>query len=211
MVVLTKADLTDEGKDYRRRAVNVAPGVPVEVVNALDSESIDGLRSWISAGSTIALVGSSGVGKSTLVNTLAGATVMATGGIREKDAKGRHTTSYRALHRLDGGGILLDVPGMRELKVSDVGDALAEVFDDIEALSGQCWFSDCRHQSEPGCAVLRAIGEGRLDARRLSNYRKLLKEDAHHNQSLAERRETGRAFGKIVKGAMAAKRNRTGR
>ena len=211
VIVLTKADLTDDGENYRSKAAAVARDVPVEVVNALGAESLDGLRSWVAAGSTVALVGSSGVGKSTLVNTLAGKTVMATGRIREQDAKGRHTTSYRALHLLDGGGILLDVPGMRELKVADVGAALGEVFDDIEALAGQCRFSDCVHESEPGCAVRAAIEDGRLDSRRFGNYLKLLREDAFHNRSLAERRENERSFGRLVKGAMAAKRDRTGR
>ncbi len=211
VIVLTKADLAEGVDDYRARATAAARDVPVEVVNALDSAALDGLRSWISPGSTAALVGSSGVDKSTLLNTLAGEMVMETGGIREKDAKGRHTTSYRTLHLLDSGGILLDVPGMRELKVAAISDALGEVFDDIEALASQCRFSDCRHESEPGCAVRRAIDESRLDPRRLANYKKLLREDAIHNQSLVERRASERAFGKLVKGAMAAKRDRTTR
>ena len=211
VVVLTKSDLTDSAEEYRRQAQAVAREAPVEVVNALDADCLDGLRGRVSSGSTVALVGSSGVGKSTLVNTLAGRAVMATSGIREKDAKGRHTTSFRALHLLEGGGILLDVPGMRELKVADVSDALGEVFDDIESLAGECRFSDCLHESEPGCAVQEAVSAGRLEPRRLANYKKLQREDAHHNQTLAERRESGRAFGKVVRDAMAAKRNRTGR
>lgn len=206
VVVLTKADLTGEGEAFRQRALAVRPHVPVELVNALDAGSMAGIAAWISGGATVALVGSSGVGKSTIVNTLSGKTVMQTAGIREKDAKGRHTTTFRALHRLESGGILLDVPGLRELKVADIGESLSGLFDDIAALAAGCRFSDCAHDSEPGCAVRRAIDDGELDVRRLANYRKLQQENAFHNATLAERRNRGREFGRIVKEAVALKR-----
>ena len=142
------------------------------------------------------------------MNTLSGSEIVETGGVREQDAKGRHTTSYRSLHRLSGGGLLLDVPGMRELKLADLDTALAEVFDDIESLAKQCRFRDCDHNDEPGCAVREALESGELDARRLGNYRKLLIEDARNSASIAELRHRDKQFGKTIKAHLALKRTR---
>lgn len=208
VIVLTKTDLVDDVDDYVRRARNTQAGVPVEAVNALDPASLDGVRSWIDQTSTVALVGSSGVGKSTLLNTLAGLSIAATGEIREDDKKGRHTTTHRELHILPSGGLLIDVPGMRELRVAEINDSIGAVFDDIEALAEHCKFADCQHETEPGCAVLRAVEEGKLDSRRLSNYRKLLRENALATTSLAEKRARDRAFAKVVKQGKALKRQR---
>jgi ribosome biogenesis GTPase len=141
------------------------------------------------------------------LNTLSGRELAATGGIREDDKKGRHTTTHRQLHRLPTGGLLIDVPGMRELKVADVGESLEVVFDDIERLARQCKFSDCQHASEPGCAVTRAIEEGQLDPRRLSNYQKMQRENAQATATLAEKRAQGRSFAKVVKGVKALKQS----
>ena len=207
VIVLTKTDLSADADAYAERARSVQPGVSVEAVNALDGTTLGGVRAWIERGSTVALVGSSGVGKSTLLNSLAESNLSATGAIREDDKKGRHTTSHRALHRLPGGGLLIDVPGIRELKVADVEAALATVFDDIETIASKCRFADCRHESEPGCAVRAAIESGDLDARRLRNYRKLLRENERNNASLAERRSQSRAFGKHCRQVMALKKD----
>lgn len=199
VVVLTKIDLTDDAEAYVERARSVHPGIPVESINALNEGTLGGVRAWIERGSTVALVGSSGVGKSTLLNTLAGTTIATTKGVRQDDKKGRHTTTHRALFRLASGGLVIDVPGIRELKIAEVDEALAAVFDDIEAMSSKCRFTDCRHESEPGCAVRNAIENGEMDARRLRNYQKLLRENERNTASLAEKRSQERAFAKHVK------------
>ena len=211
VVVLTKIDLCDDPDAYADRAHAVQHDLAVESVNALDDSTFAGVMAWIEPGSTIALVGSSGVGKSTILNTITGVTVAATGGIREDDKKGRHTTTHRQLHQLPGGGLLIDVPGMRELKVADVDAALATVFDDIEELASKCRFGDCQHESEPGCAVQAAIARGDIDERRLNNYRKLQRENARHNASIAERRSQFRAQGKLYKQIISMKDSRKGR
>ena len=205
VVVLTKTDLSDEPGSFAERARSIQSTLPVESVNALDRSTFGGVNAWIEPGSTVALVGSSGVGKSTLLNTLAETPLAATGDIRASDKKGRHTTSHRALHRLPGGGLVIDVPGMRELKVVDVDAALATVFDDIESIAANCRFADCRHDSEPGCAVRKAIDSGQLDARRLDSYTKLLRENRRHSASIAEKRLQDRSFAKLVKQVKAIK------
>ena len=141
----------------------MSPGLLVEALDARDAGQVDVLRPWCQSGQTVALVGSSGVGKSTIINSLAGAH-QETRGVREDDQRGKHTTTGRSMHRLRHGGWLIDTPGMRELQLVDVGDALDDVFNEIAELARQCRFVDCTHASEPGCAVLAAIGKGDLDA-----------------------------------------------
>ncbi|MEQ8207469.1 MAG: ribosome small subunit-dependent GTPase A [Woeseia sp.] len=206
VLVLTKADLVEDADSYRDRVRAIGAHLPVEIVNSHDTESLQGVLAWVGKGMTVALVGSSGVGKSTIVNSLAGQAVLDTGAIREHDAKGRHTTSYRSLHRLPGGGLLLDVPGMRELKVAQLDDALSAVFADVATLADNCRFRDCEHNDEPGCAVRIAIEAGALDERRLRNYRKLLREEARHTTSLADQRHRDKKFARVVQQSVELKR-----
>ena len=206
VVVLTKADLTDDAGDYAKATRRLLPGLIVETLDARDANAAAGLGAWCGAGQTVALLGSSGVGKSTLVNTLAGSAA-ATAAVRADDNRGRHTTTARALHRLECGGWLLDTPGMRELQLADARDGLDEVFDDIAALAQDCRFSDCTHEAEPGCAVQAAIAAGSLDPQRLARWRKLAAEDAFNTASLAERHARDRAFGKMVRAVIKDKTN----
>lgn len=199
VVVLTKADLADDTAPYRQEAESLLPGLVVECVNAHDPESVAVLKPWCATGQTVALLGSSGVGKSTLVNTLMGDDRQSTGHIREDDSKGRHTTSGRSLHRLGAGGWLLDTPGMRELQLADVEDGVKDVFADITDLATQCKFSNCGHDSEPGCAVRDAVDKGTLEEVRLARFQKLKAEEAFNTLSVAERRARDKSFGKMIK------------
>jgi ribosome biogenesis GTPase len=174
VVLLTKADLATDPERTRVAAEAVAPGVSVIVVSAVTGEGLDEVRAHVRPARTVVFVGSSGVGKSTLVNAIAGAPLLATSEIREDDARGRHTTSRRQLVPLVGG-LLIDTPGMRELGLHD-GDGLATTFDDVERAAAGCRFSNCRHDAEPGCAVRVALETGQLDAARLDAYRKLERE-----------------------------------
>lgn len=177
VMVLTKIDLTDGIERFAEAARSLQPGLPVTSVDARDPGAVASLAEWCGSGETVALLGSSGVGKSTLVNTLRGSDSLATGAIREADGKGRHTTTVREMHRLDHGGWLLDTPGMRELQLSDAAAGLAKVFDDIVTLAAHCRFSNCAHAAEPDCAVQNALADGTLTAQRLHRWRNLLAED----------------------------------
>ena len=177
VVVLTKTDLTDSPEAFAAAARAIEPGLRVETVNGRDPASAARLALWCGMGQTVALLGSSGVGKSTLVNTLRGSDSIATQAIRARDDTGRHTTTVREMHRLGGGGWLLDTPGMRELQLSDAADGVSEVFDDFLLAAQGCRFSDCAHGSEPGCAVQAAIAEGTLTSERFDRWRQLTAEE----------------------------------
>ena len=174
VVLLSKADLSDDVDGMVLAAEAVAPGVEVIAVSSVTGIGLDAVRRHLGGGRTIVFLGSSGVGKSSLVNALAGEPLLATAAIREDDARGRHTTTRRQLVPL-GDGLVIDTPGLRELALAD-GDGLAGTFDELEAIASGCRFSDCAHEGEPGCAVAAAIGDGRLDPGRLAAYRKLERE-----------------------------------
>ncbi|MDE0800457.1 MAG: ribosome small subunit-dependent GTPase A [Rhodospirillaceae bacterium] len=199
VIVLTKADLMDDTTELRRSAERLLTGLVVECIDARDPEAVATLKPWCGVGQTVALIGSSGVGKSTIVNSIAGADIQDVGDIREDDAKGRHTTSGRTLHRLAVGGWLLDTPGMRELQMADVEDGISDFYSDIIDLAGSCKFSDCHHETEPGCAVRAAVDSGALDASRVVRYRKLKVESDFNSLSVAERRARDKSFGKRIK------------
>ncbi len=209
VVVITKSDLADSVSDQVKQASQLSPGLLVEALDARDPAQVAVLQGWCGPGQTVALVGSSGVGKSTLINTLTGS-ALATSAVREDDQRGRHTTTGRSMHQLPGGGWLIDTPGMRELQLVDVADAIEDVFAEVAELAHGCRFADCTHTGEPGCAVLAAIDAGKLDAGRLQRYHKLQREDRHNTATLAERRARDKRFGKMVKTVMAEKQQEKG-
>lgn len=187
LIVLTKADLAPAPHRFRAQARSVAPDAEIEVVNALDARTLAGVRRWLRPGGTVALVGSSGVGKSTLLNTLAGDEVQITRPIREQDARGRHTTTSRSLIRLPQGALVLDGPGVRELGMAVAEEDIGDAYDDIAALAEGCRFADCQHRREPGCAVRAAVEAGQLAADRVATYAELLTERRRHAESRRER------------------------
>ncbi len=199
VVILSKCDQADAPEDYVAQLRQTDKNLSVLAINCLDRASVSALQPWLKTGSTVAILGSSGVGKSTLVNTLSGQQIQDTSGIREDDAKGRHTTTRRSLVSLPTGALLLDTPGMREIQLVDCKEGIASAFADIESLAEHCRFLDCRHQAEPGCAVHLAIEHGTLEQRRLDNYLKLMREDAHNSASVAEQRAKAKALGKYYK------------
>jgi ribosome biogenesis GTPase / thiamine phosphate phosphatase len=176
-IVLTKADRLDDPAELVAEVEAVAVGVPVHVVSALTGQGCDALRARIAAGTTAVLIGSSGVGKSTLVNRWLGEEVMVTTETREDDDEGRHTTTHRQILVLPGGGLVIDTPGLREIQLWDAGaEALDATFADVEELAADCRFGDCTHTHEPDCAVLAAVESGELASDRLQSWRKLQRE-----------------------------------
>ena len=176
-VVLTKVDRIDDAEPMVAEVEAVALGVPVHVVSAITGQGMDELRARIAPGRTAVLIGSSGVGKSTIVNNFVGHELMAVREVRADDNEGMHTTSHRELILLPGGGVVIDTPGIRELQLWDSSDGgMGETFSDVEELAAECRFSDCTHTSEPGCAVLAAVEAGTLANDRLQSWRKLQRE-----------------------------------
>lgn len=173
IVLLTKPDLCDDVPRLVAEVVTVAGGAPVHVVGPKSGYGMEHVVSYASPRRTCALLGSSGVGKSTIVNWLVGSDVRRTRSVRAGDSKGRHTTTHRELIPIPGGGLLIDTPGMREVQLWDVGSAVEQTFDDVETLGQACHFSDCRHRDEPRCAVKAAVESGQLDASRLDSYHRL--------------------------------------
>jgi ribosome biogenesis GTPase len=169
-VILTKPDLCADLPSRLNEVTALAGDIVVHVVNARVGDGLDRLRQDVPAGRTAALLGSSGVGKSTIINGLAGAEMRRTQEVRAADARGRHTTTHRELVRLPDGGLIIDTPGMRELQLWDAADSVGETFEEIDALAPQCYFADCRHREEPRCAVKAAVAEGKISAERLQSY-----------------------------------------
>jgi ribosome biogenesis GTPase len=192
VVVLTKADLSPAPEHLVEAARALQSGLRVELVDGRDLASAAHLAEYCGLGETVGVVGSSGVGKSTLVNTLKGSDSIATQAVRENDGKGRHTTTVREMHRVAGhageGGWLVDTPGMREIQMSEVASGVDEVFDDVTAVTLECRFANCVHADEPGCAIRAAIAAGTLDPARVERWRKLAEEDAANSGTAAGRR-----------------------
>jgi ribosome biogenesis GTPase len=205
VIVLTKPDIAPDLPAQVAGVTALAGEIPVHVVSPRHGEGIDLVAAYLAPGRTGALLGSSGVGKSTIINRLVGEDVQKTREVRESDSRGRHTTIHRELVKLPSGGLIIDTPGMRELQLWDVNEAVRETFDDIAALAPGCHFTDCRHRDEPRCAVKAAVEDRRLAADRLESYLKLQDElsalaKQQDERALLERKRQGR-IGSKARGA----------
>jgi len=176
VILLNKLDSCPDPVPYLAEAEAVASGAAVRALSAATGAGVEALARWIKPGRTVGFVGSSGVGKSTLVNRLLGAQTMRTFATRASDERGRHTTTHRQMFALPGGGVLLDTPGMREMQFWDADRGLAQAFDEIDALAASCKFGNCGHDSEPGCAVKAGVDSGAVEKARLEAWRKLKRE-----------------------------------
>lgn len=199
VIVLSKADISEDLQEKVQEVEASAIGVPVHPVSCITGEGIDELKRYVKPGQTVALLGSSGAGKSTLVNQLMGLEVQKTKEVREADSRGRHTTTSRELFLLPEGGLLIDTPGMRELQLYGTGDGLYDTFEDIYEYVSHCRFSDCLHETEPGCEIQRAISEGQLAEERYESFKKLQREANYISRkaNLQEQLEVKKKWKKI--------------
>ena len=196
VAILTKADLCGEVESYIREVKSISDKLRVHAVSALDGTGLDELEQYFAPGKTICLMGSSGAGKSTLINTLAGEEIMQTGAVRASDSTGKHTTTRRQLIVLKGGASIIDTPGMREIGLAGADEGIGDTFSDILALEERCRFRNCRHETEPGCAVKAAIASGELSKERLLLYRSLEKENADNRVRKKEISKLAKAYKK---------------
>jgi ribosome biogenesis GTPase / thiamine phosphate phosphatase len=202
VVLLSKADLCDDVADKIAAIEAISNGAPVHALSAKYGTGVAEVQAYFVSGQTVAVLGTSGVGKSTLINRLIGFDKQKVTEVRESDDRGQHTTRHRELILLPQGGLVLDTPGMRELQLWEVDEGVEQVFSDVEELAAHCRFSNCQHESEPGCAIQAAIKAGTLKASRLENYRKLQQELAHlarRQESYAELRARKQKWKKLAK------------
>ncbi len=211
VVVLTKVDLCGDAEERRNQVQSLDRQLCIELVNALNTDSIQTLSPWCSPGQTIVLLGSSGAGKSTLTNTLIGKSEQTTSNIRDDDGKGRHTTTSRSLLPMEGGAMIIDTPGMRELQLAVGSEAISHTFSDISELAERCRFSDCVHENEPDCAVRKALEADDLDERRYTSYLKLKREQERNSATLAEQHKANKDLGKLYKRTQNESRQLKGR
>jgi len=197
VILLSKADLVDDYWDYLTKVERIAGGINIHVISAHTGYGLNRLNAYLQPDKTVVFLGSSGVGKSNLVNILTGEEIMTVGGIRENDCKGRHTTTHRQLIRLKSGVMIIDTPGMRELGIWEITEGLGDAFGDVEAYIGKCRFSDCKHEGEPGCAIQAAIAAGKLDFHRWESYRNLKEEAVDRDEMIRRRREWSKGVAKF--------------
>lgn len=207
VVIYTKSDLVMDPTPIIQQAQAVAHDVPVLALSAATGQGLEALAPYLTPGQTVVFLGSSGVGKSSLINRIAGKELMRTHAVRQGDDKGRHTTTHRELIRLDTGVMLIDTPGMRALGMLGIKEGLSQTFEDVEALQGQCRFSNCRHQSEPGCAIQAALASGALQKERWDSYQRLRREDSFYDKKEACRQSRAEKFKAISKANHKAGKN----
>ncbi|NIZ60933.1 ribosome small subunit-dependent GTPase A [Sedimentitalea sp. CY04] len=207
VVVLTKADVCEDASVYRKQAESLAASLTVLTLDAKNPDDVTQLLAWVKPSQTAALVGSSGVGKTTLTNGLTGSKD-AVRDIREDDSKGRHTTTARYLRRMVNGGWLIDTPGMRALRIKDADEGVEEVFSDLMEIAQSCRFNDCSHNGEPGCAVTAAVKSGTLELARVERWQKLQRDEERNTETLVQSRRRDKGLGKMIK---SMKRDHKGR
>ena len=201
VIILNKIDKSKDVNNYLKEAENLSKNVPIIAISAKEGLNIEEVTKYIKIGKTIVLIGSSGVGKSTLINQLLGYSRQPVGEIRKSDGKGRHVTSSRELIMLPDGGMLIDNPGIREIQLWSTGEGISKTFQDIEELGVLCKFRDCHHEQEPGCAVKKAVADGKLAIERLKSYKKLIREYEHSQlrRNIYEKRKKDKQLGKMYR------------